>query len=137
MALIGKHNINNSVFSDKFVYVSGYKNGDVWIFLSARDAMTRFRHHEIDNDRLPNYCSDINNIGIWITPCRNGLYDYYVRGATGDIMKDFDSLIKSRSHTPFVKEIIINAHINSNETVKQFYERNNYFEDHIKDIIKH
>lgn len=126
MALIGHHNISSASTRNKFVYITG-DGGTVWMLISSDEALKRYNRGELENDKVPSYCEDRRNIGIWITPCISGLYKYYIRAATGDIMKDFSTLILSRTKEPELKEISAKEHIELSETVEEFFKKNDYF----------
>jgi len=131
MALIGHHNISNARTKNRFIYITGDQDL-VWMLVLSDEALARYNRGELKNDKVPRYCEDSHNIGIWITPCPSGLYKYYIRAATGDIMKDFSSLILSRAKAPDIKEIDINEHIKYSESIEEFFKRNDYFKRYKK-----
>lgn len=126
MALIGHHNISSARTINRFVYITG-DEGLVWMLIPSSEAQERFNRGELENDKVARYLTDKDNIGIWITPCPSGLYKYYIRAATGDLMKDFQSLILSRAKTPDIIELSIKDDMKDKETVEHFFKRNDYF----------
>ena len=134
MALIGYHNDSKAISFNRLVYITGESSSPdlVWLLILSNEALVRYNRGEFKNDKVLRYCEDKRNIGIWITPCPSGLYKYYIRAATGDIMKDFSTLILSRTKEPELKEISAKEHIELSETVEEFFKKNDYFKRYKK-----
>lgn len=131
-ALIGRHNVTNSIPGNRTrcVYVSDPRtDGDVWILVELDDFLRRYHANQVRNGTIEKVIKTKDIIGVWVSPKTSSFNDtaFFIRGATGDVEKDFDTLVRSRDITPVVKEFVPRYSLDKNMTIVDYYKKENNF----------
>lgn len=145
-ALIGKHNINNTSITNDYrcVYITPNnvwsEKECVWVMISAEEARERLNSGELENDTLGSLLNDNRIEAFWILPCDTSSYknigsrSVFARIATGDVKKDFETLVKSRDVKPIVKEFKPNIRLRPSMKIIDYYKKEDYFSKEIAKI---
>lgn len=130
-ALIGRYNASNSIPGNRTrcVYISDPRtNGDVWVLVLLDDFLRRYHANQVWNGTIEKVIKTKDIIGVWVSPETSmGSNYFFIRAATGDVEKDFDSLVRSRDVTPVVKEFVPRYSLDKNMTIVDYYKKENNF----------
>jgi len=137
-ALIGRHNVMNSLPGSwtRCVYVSDPNpNEKVWVLVPLDDFIRRYHSNQVTNGTIEKVIKTKDIIGVWVNP-RSSISNtsFFIRAATGDVEKDFDSLVKSRDVKPIVKEFIPRYALDTNMTIADYYKKEDYFSKELNEL---
>lgn len=138
-ALIGRHNVTNSIPGSRTrcVYVSDPNpNEKVWILVPLDDFIRRYHANQVTNGTIEKVIKTKDIIGVWVLP-RTGSpasTAFYIRAATGDVEKDFETLVKSRDVPPTVKEFVPRYSLDKNMTIVDYYKKEDHFSKELNEL---